>query len=160
MLWANSPVAAPCRTRCGRLGELLPPSAAHQTVRKERLRRGRYGPTGSRRWHGRGKYQHSENRKSQLQSRTSSSSLAQPPHVTACNPAQSKGKPESSRFSEVLMIFGNRFMAGRCAKEAIAMARHPRRVASSPIKGSVSAILRLPRTVSLDRMRVSRGRAT
>jgi hypothetical protein len=35
MLWANSPVAAPCRTRCGGLGELLPPSAAYQTIQEK-----------------------------------------------------------------------------------------------------------------------------
>lgn len=92
-------------------------------LEKQSLRRGRCVPTGSRRWHGREKYQHSENRKSQLQSQTSSSSLAQRVHVTPCNPAQSKGKPERSRFSEVLMTFGNRFVAARCGNMAASVAR-------------------------------------
>jgi hypothetical protein len=49
--------------------------------------------------------------------------LAQRIHVTPCNPAQSKGKPEQSRFSEVLMTFGNRFVAERCGNMAATAAR-------------------------------------
>lgn len=96
---------------------------ASKRLEKQALKRGRCVPTDSRRWHGREKYQHSKNRKSQSQSRTSSSSLAQQIHVTPCNPAQSKGKPEQSRFSEVLMTFGNRFVAERCGNVAARVAR-------------------------------------